>query len=145
MSEDEPESGAGPEAPGGDEPYAVGYGKPPKDTRFKPGNRSGKGRPKGAKNLATMVKEALGAKVPAKINGKTLKLTKIELSLHQLANKASAGDQKAIARVIELYQQHGPQEPLGEIGEEQTAYDLETIAHHIEMNGVAEEEDEGDD
>lgn len=81
----------------------------------------------------------------AKINGKTVKMTKVELSVHQLANKASSGDPKAIAKVIELYQQHGPQEPVGEVSEEEAAYDLETIAHHLDMSGHFDTDEEGDD
>ena len=115
--------------------YQVGYGKPPKQTQFKPGNKQGKGRPKGSKNFATILNEVVSAKVPAKINGKTKKLTKIELSLQQLANKASAGDLKAIAKLIDLYQQYGPPEELAEISDEQAAYDMETIIHHLKMGG----------
>jgi hypothetical protein len=40
--------------------YEVGYGKPPRDTRF-PKGQSGnpRGRPSGAKNLKTLLSEAL--------------------------------------------------------------------------------------
>jgi hypothetical protein len=124
--------------------YEVGYAKPPKATQFKPGNKFGKGRPKGAKNLSTIVNEAFGAKVPAKINGKTKKISKIELAVHQLANTASSGDSKAIAKALELYQQHGPQEPVGGLSEEETAYDLETIAHHLDMSGHFDSDGEGE-
>lgn len=145
---DQPQAGGNQSGEGQQDDYEVGYSKPPKATQFKPGNKLGKGRPKGAKNLSTIVKEALGAKLPAKINGKTKKISKIELAVHQLANKASSGDQKAIAKVVELYQQHGPQEPVGEISEEENAYDLETIAHHLDMSGhfdTAKDEEESDD
>jgi len=141
----QPQAGGNKSSEGQQEDYEVGYSKPPKATQFKPGNKFGKGRPKGAKNLSTIVKEALGAKVSAKINGKTVKMTKVELSVHQLANKASSGDPKAIAKVIELYQQHGPQEPVGEVSEEEAAYDLETIAHHLDMSGHFDTDEEGDD
>jgi D-alanyl-D-alanine carboxypeptidase len=145
---DQPQAGGNESDAAQQDNYEVGYSKPPKATQFKPGNKFGKGRPKGAKNLATIVKEALGAKVSAKINGKTVKMTKVELAVHQLANKASSGDSKAIAKVVELYQQHGPQEQVVEVSEEESAYDLETIAHHLDMSGhfdTAKNGEEGDD
>jgi hypothetical protein len=140
----EPKAKPGQEVTGPSGEYEVGYAKPPKATQFKPGNKLGKGRPKGSKNLATIVNETFGAKVPAKINGKTKKVSKIELTVLQLANKASSGDPKAIAKALELYQQHGPQEPVGEISEEETAYDLETIAHHLDMSGHFDTDGEGE-
>jgi hypothetical protein len=115
--------------------YEVGYGKPPKHSQFKPGNRQGKGRPPGSRNLSSYVKDALGAKVPARINGKVQKLTKMELSLHQLANKASSGDLKAIEKATALYERHCPPESNGSIPQEEAAYDLETIKHHLLMQG----------
>ncbi len=142
---DQPQAGGNQSGEGQQDEYEVGYSKPPKATQFKPGNKFGKGRPKGAKNFSTIVKEALGAKVSAKINGKTVKMTKVELSVHQLANKASSGNQRAINKVIELYQQHGPQEPVGEVSEEEAAYDLETIAHHLDMSGHFDTDGEGED
>ncbi len=142
---DQPQAGGNQSGEGQQDDYEVGYAKPPKATQFKPGNKFGKGRPKGAKNLSTIVKEASDAKVPAKINGKTKKVSKIELTVHQLANKASSGDPKAIAKALELYQQHGPQEQVGEISDEETAYDLETIAHHLDMSGHFDTDGEGED
>ena len=48
----------------GDAPYEIGYCKPPKHTRFKPG-QSGhpSGRPRGQRNFRTAVREALQEKV----------------------------------------------------------------------------------
>ena len=88
----------------GDRDYPVGYGKPPPHTRFRAG-RSGnpQGRPKNARNSATIVREALTAKVKLTENGRTRSMSKLEVSMAQLANKAAAGDLKAIAMVIALY------------------------------------------
>jgi hypothetical protein len=47
--------------------YQVGYGKPPQEHRFRPGqcgNR--KGRPKGSKNNATLLREILDRKIPVR-------------------------------------------------------------------------------
>ena len=115
--------------------YDVGYKKPPKHSQFKKGNKHGKGRPHGSRNISTYVKDALGAKVPARINGKVQKLTKMELSLHQLANKASSGDLKAIEKATALFERHCPPENKGPIPEEETAYALETIKHYLLMQG----------
>ena len=44
--------------------YEVGYGKPPKHTRFQPGQSGNpKGRPKGTKNLKTDLTEELGERI----------------------------------------------------------------------------------
>ena len=49
----------------------VGYGKPPKATRFKKGQSGNpKGRPKGSRNFSTDVKATLEAPVQLKIQGR---------------------------------------------------------------------------
>lgn len=124
--------------------YDVGYGKPPVATQFPKGNKMGKGRPKGSKNLKTIVNEALGVKVPAKINGKTMKLSKGELAIHQLANKASAGDLKAIEKVIALQERYGPQEDPQGPSPEQTRIDVETLRDHLALLDLFREGDADD-
>ena len=51
--------------------YRVGYGKPPKQHQFQPGQSGNrKGRPKGAKNKATLLREILDRKIEVR-NGST--------------------------------------------------------------------------
>jgi Family of unknown function (DUF5681) len=55
-----------------------------------------KGRPKGSKNLATILAKAGRQRVRVTENGRTRYITKFEASMLQLVNKAVAGDLKAI-------------------------------------------------
>ena len=74
----------------------VGYGKPPKKTQFKPGQSGNpKGRPKGAKNIKTVVEQEAYSTITIKESGKTSKVTKLEaLAKSTLANGIK-GDPKA--------------------------------------------------
>lgn len=86
------------------QPYDIGYAKPPEHSRFKPGQSGNpRGRARGAKNTSTIVRDALTAKVKLKENGRTRSMSKLEVSMTQLANKAAGGDLKAIGMVLGLY------------------------------------------
>ena len=80
----------------------VGRGNPPKHTRF-PKGRSGnpKGRPKGAKNLSTLIMEAARDQVSATVGGVPRKISKLQATTMQLATKAAAGDQKAMVEFLD--------------------------------------------
>ena len=97
------------------------------------------GRPRGCRNFSTIVNEALGAEVAAKIGGRTRKMSKLELGLHQLATKAGQGDLKAMDKAIALQERHGPTEEMRDIPEEETAYDLKTLASYLSMCGMLDD------
>jgi Family of unknown function (DUF5681) len=77
--------------------YEVGYGKPPRHTRFEPG-RSGnpRGRPPGAKNMKTLLSKALNELVVVTEPGGRRKVSKREAIVTQLVNRSAKGDYKAI-------------------------------------------------
>jgi hypothetical protein len=83
----------------------VGYGKPPKQTRFQKG-RSGnpRGRPKGAPNLATAHARTLKEPVVITEQGRKKTITKFEAAVKQLVNKAASGEGRAIAQLLALVQ-----------------------------------------
>ena len=57
--------------------YEVGYGKPPKSTRFQPGQSGNpRGRPKGTKNLKTDLIEELHETIEIREGNRTRKVTK---------------------------------------------------------------------
>ena len=83
----------------------VGYRSPPVHSRFPPGTSgNAKGRPKAAKNAATLIDAVFGELIPVRENGRTRKISKLQASLIQLANKAAAGDVRAILAVVALAQ-----------------------------------------
>src|ERR1700732_5114603 len=84
----------------------VGYGNPPEHTRFKKG-RSGNphGRPRGAKNLATLVGEALDQKVIVTEHGQRRKITKREAIITQLVNRSASADLKATQILLGMMQE----------------------------------------
>jgi hypothetical protein len=89
-----------------DEPeYSVGYRKPPRHSQFKKG-QSGypKGRPKGSKNLATLISSVLKERVTITENGKRRTITKLEAMTKQLANKGASGDPKATQLLLQMLQ-----------------------------------------
>jgi hypothetical protein len=87
-----------------DEPTEkVGYGKPPRHTRFKPGQSGNpKGRPKGSKNLATELQQQLRKMVTITVDGKPKRMTVQEVIARRLANDSMKGITKAIELLIKL-------------------------------------------
>jgi uncharacterized protein DUF5681 len=83
--------------------YVVGYGKPPLHTRFQKG-RSGnpKGRPRGKKNMSTLLSAALDASIIVVENGRRKKITKREAIVTQLVNKSASADLKATQIVLAM-------------------------------------------
>ncbi|MDG4886809.1 DUF5681 domain-containing protein [Mesorhizobium sp. WSM4887] len=83
--------------------YEVGYGKPPSEHRFAKGQSGNpKGRPKGKKNIDTMLRETLLATIPIQINGKTTNVTALEAIVLKLRNNAIAGDFRSAVQAIQL-------------------------------------------
>lgn len=84
----------------------VGYRRPPRNTRFKKG-KSGNpsGRPKGSKNLATIIHTTVSEKVVINENGRRRTISKLEAAAMQAANRAAAGDPRASRLLFDLLQQ----------------------------------------
>lgn len=80
----------------------VGRGRPPKHTQFPKGvSGNPSGRPKGSKNLSTLIMEAAHGQVTATIDGKQRRISKVQATTMQLATKAAAGDPKAMIKFLD--------------------------------------------
>jgi hypothetical protein len=88
--------------PTADSAAKVGPGNPPKHSQFKKGvSGNPQGRPKGSKNLSTILMGAARTRVTATIDGKRRSITKLQATAYQLANKAASGDQRSIANFLD--------------------------------------------
>ncbi|MGC1887000.1 MAG: DUF5681 domain-containing protein [Stellaceae bacterium] len=101
--------------------FEVGYGKPPRHTRFKTG-RSGnpRGRRPGSRNLSTLLGEALNEPVIVAENGGRRKISKREAIIKQLVNQSAQGDWRAAKLLLDILQdierQTEPQTPESSFG-----------------------------
>ncbi|CAM5212719.1 hypothetical protein BTHI11S_03422 [Bosea thiooxidans] len=92
-------------ADGDDAPaYEVGYGRPPLASRFRAGQSGNpKGRPKSAKNLSTLTREKLLAKVVVREGGRERRMSKGEIGVTKLVNRfAESGDAKLYTALVRL-------------------------------------------
>ena len=82
--------------------YEIGYGRPPKSTRFKPGQSGNpKGRKKGSKNTYSLLRDILNQKVAVNTTDKgTIQITKQQAILLQASNQAVSGEVKAIGFIM---------------------------------------------
>jgi uncharacterized protein DUF5681 len=81
----------------------VGYGKPPKHSRFRKGvSGNVSGRPRGKRNSTTVLKEILEEKIVIEENGKRKTVTKCEAALKKLVDQATSGDVVSLRQMIAL-------------------------------------------
>jgi hypothetical protein len=82
----------------------VGYGSPPRAHQFKPGNSGNPGgRPRGAKNEETILRELLQHKVGINERGVTRKITLLEAVLRKVAEDCLKGNIKSVAFLLSRY------------------------------------------
>lgn len=81
----------------------IGYGRPPRTTRFKKGvSGNPSGRPKGAWSFSARLSKTLSEKVTINENGTRRRISKSEALMLQLVNKALNGDTKSTKLVLEI-------------------------------------------
>jgi len=109
--------------------FQVGFGKPPKHSRFKPGQSGNpKGRPKGARGLKTELAEELNERISVTESGSVRKVSKLRAVLKAMTAKALSGDPRAANVVLNLVQSVLDDEPADEKSKPITKADAEILA-----------------
>jgi hypothetical protein len=106
--------------------YAVGYARPPTSSQYQPGQTGNpKGRPKRLRNASSMAREALERTVTVKVKRRSRTMTVRRAAYLRLAEKAAAGDAKALEYLLSLESEERPpdQAPMQPL----SAKDLELL------------------
>ena len=86
-----------------DRDYEVGFGRPPKHSRFRKGQSGNpRGRPKSSKNVDKMLRDTLLRTVTISENGKRRKITALEAFFRQTLKGALRGDSRAADKLLKL-------------------------------------------
>lgn len=83
--------------------YEVGYGRPPRHTRFRKGHSGNpRGRPKGSVNLQSEMKSLLTSKAKIKVNGVLQTVATSKALCMSLVQKALGGNVKAFNTITQI-------------------------------------------
>jgi hypothetical protein len=112
--------------------YAVGYQKPPKATRFQPGQSGNpKGRPKGTRSVGAILQEVVQQRVTVTENGKTRRLPAMEVAMRRLVNDAMRGEHNAIKLLLQLADRYSESPEAGRQLREILAEDQVILAQYM--------------
>lgn len=121
----------------------VGYGRPPIDKQFKPGQSgNSKGRPKGRKNTMTLLQEILDSKVTVTENDKKIKISRRAVILTQGINLAMKGDTRALALFLPvMFETDARIEDKEKVLSSLKVNDKEIIKNFLKRNGGNKNDD----
>ena len=113
--------------------YEVGYGRPPKETRFQPGQSGNpRGRPKGTKNLKTDLTEELRETIDVREGDRSSRVSKQRALVKTLVARTLKGDSRAAGHLLTLILRLvDTGEGVSEVGDDVTA-DEAAILHAFE-------------
>lgn len=97
-----------PDATHAPDTYAVGYGRPPLHSRFKPGQSGNtKGRQKQSRNMRTVLQQVLSEDMQIRESGRVRRMPAFEALVRTTLNRAFKGDPKAMASLLVLVKHCG--------------------------------------
>ena len=122
-----------------DAPYEIGYCKPPKHTRFKPG-QSGhpSGRPRGQLNFRTAVRGALKEKITIREGDRTRTVSKMDAIIQVTFNRALKADAKALVAFLQFVRWAGLMDEQPELSSTETISeeDEAIVAGYLDRHGL---------
>lgn len=90
--------------------YDVGFKKPPNHTKFQKGQSGNpNGRPKGSRNMSTIMQEVLGRPVIIRQNGQERRIPLREAFVHRLAGKTLEGNVRDMIALMKAIHDYFPE------------------------------------
>jgi hypothetical protein len=118
--------------------YEVGYGRPPKRAQFKPGQSGNpKGRPKGAKNEATIWRSVFNKKVAIREGGRERKVSLLEAMILKFTEAALKGDTKTAAFALNRYRLAEGDSPSPDEPDQDDREVFEAFVRRLETDVIA--------
>jgi len=112
-------------APAQGDNYAVGYGRPPKATQFKPGQPGNpKGRPKGSRSARAELTEIIHGKVPMIVDGRRRYFSRLGAACLKQWERSIKGNERstqafmALAKALGSLEEPIPTNPPQELTDE---------------------------
>ena len=120
----------------------AGYNRPPLSGQFKPGQSGNpKGRPKGSRNLKTDLTSMMKRRVQIREDGEPRMVSRQELVLLRLFERAAKGDTKACTQLFNMIMKFEPRDGSDSESAIVTDHDHEIIADFLRRNVKHEHED----
>lgn len=127
--------------------YEIGRGKPPRSSRFKPGQSGNPGgRKKGSLNLSTMLRAVLESDIDVTESGRRRTVAVLEAIILRQVQDALRGQPRAIDSLLDRYERHcgRDDEPVEENAEEDQLL-LERALKAMRTRQRSKQEPTGDD
>ena len=111
--------------------YLVGYGRPPKTTRFQPGvSGNPRGRPKGAKSVGALLNSILAQRIAVTEGSRSRRMTTLEVMLRRLVNDAVRSEPRAMKLLLSLLERYGATQDTPVRIDDILAEDRAILAHY---------------
>lgn len=124
--------------------YEVGFAKPPARTQFRKGvSGNPKGRPKGARNVSSLLAKVCRDKVNVTVKGKTRSMSSLEAVVMRLLAGALSGDPKAtreFLNLLRLFPEQTEAVPASPASSERDEAALKSFIERLRNSAATEEE-----
>jgi hypothetical protein len=131
--------------------YDIGYCRPPKRSQFRPGQSGNPtGRRKAIPTIGARLRELVYSKVTVTEQGRTRRISRLDVMLRQLGNDAMRGDKRALKLLMEFLHRYDAAVEETVHSEEMAPEDLEILSDYLRQTGSSnsgskDSSDEGDD